>query len=148
MIVIWSVVRSSYLHNGISYTGKMTSLYWIRAQCLCCVAKFCWHILAIHPTFLPLLIENSPQPTILEYAPVIALANYAAWCHQRMTENTKWFRNTHSIDRQSARQISHKVAANWVISISFSPEAVHPCAKVMALFRHGYQWVNIGCMKI
>ena len=29
-----TVVRSSYLHNGISYTGKMTSLYWIRAQVL------------------------------------------------------------------------------------------------------------------
>ena len=27
-----TAVRSSYLHNGISYTGKMTSLYWIRAQ--------------------------------------------------------------------------------------------------------------------
>ena len=26
---IW---RPSYLHNGISYTGKMTSLYWIGAQ--------------------------------------------------------------------------------------------------------------------
>ena len=26
-----TVVRSSYLLNGISYTGKMTSLYWIRA---------------------------------------------------------------------------------------------------------------------
>ena len=26
------VVRSSYLDNGISYTGKMTSLYWTRAQ--------------------------------------------------------------------------------------------------------------------
>ena len=26
-----TVARSSYLHNGISYTGKMTSLYWIRA---------------------------------------------------------------------------------------------------------------------
>ena len=26
-----TVVRSSYLHNVISYTGKMTSLYWIRA---------------------------------------------------------------------------------------------------------------------
>ena len=25
-------IRSSYLHNGISYTGKTTSLYWIRAQ--------------------------------------------------------------------------------------------------------------------
>ena len=23
------VIRSSYLHNGISYRGKMTSLYWI-----------------------------------------------------------------------------------------------------------------------
>ena len=27
-----TIVRSSYLHNGISYTGKMTSLYWIRAK--------------------------------------------------------------------------------------------------------------------
>ena len=26
-----TVVRSSYLHNGISYSGKTTSLYWIRA---------------------------------------------------------------------------------------------------------------------
>ena len=24
-----TVVRSSYLHNGISYTGEMSSLYWI-----------------------------------------------------------------------------------------------------------------------
>ena len=30
-----TVVRSSYLHNGISYTGKMTYLYWIRAQERC-----------------------------------------------------------------------------------------------------------------
>ena len=27
-----AVVRSSYLHNGISYTGKMSSLYWISPQ--------------------------------------------------------------------------------------------------------------------
>ena len=26
-----TILRSSYLHNGISYTGKMTTLYWIRA---------------------------------------------------------------------------------------------------------------------
>ena len=25
------ILRPSYLHNGISYTGKMTYLYWIRA---------------------------------------------------------------------------------------------------------------------
>ena len=27
-----TILRPSYLYNGISYTGKMTSLYWIRAQ--------------------------------------------------------------------------------------------------------------------
>ena len=27
-----TILLSSYLHNGISYTGKMTSLYWIRTQ--------------------------------------------------------------------------------------------------------------------
>ena len=26
------ILRPSYLHNGISYTGKMTSLYWMGAQ--------------------------------------------------------------------------------------------------------------------
>ena len=29
-----TILRPSYLHNGISYTGKTTSLYWIRAQIL------------------------------------------------------------------------------------------------------------------
>ena len=27
-----TILRPSYLHNGISYTGKTTSLYWIRPQ--------------------------------------------------------------------------------------------------------------------
>ena len=27
-----TILRPSYLHNGISYTGKTTSSYWIRAQ--------------------------------------------------------------------------------------------------------------------
>ena len=27
-----TILRPSYLHNGFSYTGKTTSLYWIRAQ--------------------------------------------------------------------------------------------------------------------
>ena len=27
-----TILRQSYLHNGISYTGKTTSLYWIGAQ--------------------------------------------------------------------------------------------------------------------
>ena len=29
-----TILRSSYLHNGISYTGKMTSLYWIKLRVL------------------------------------------------------------------------------------------------------------------
>ena len=31
-----TVVRSSYLHNGVSYAGKMQSLYWIRALFFVC----------------------------------------------------------------------------------------------------------------
>ena len=42
-----TIVISSYLHNGISYTGKMTSLYWIRAQVfVCTVLSFSGTILA------------------------------------------------------------------------------------------------------
>ena len=32
-----TVVRSSYLNSGISYTGEMTSLYWIRALVSICL---------------------------------------------------------------------------------------------------------------
>ena len=35
-----TVVRSSYLHNGISYTGKMLSLYWISPQIVIIYANF------------------------------------------------------------------------------------------------------------
>ena len=38
-----TVVRSSYLHNGISYTGKMTSLYWIRALPLNGLLWYKWY---------------------------------------------------------------------------------------------------------
>ena len=30
-----TILRPSYLHKGMSYTGKMTSLYWIWALCAC-----------------------------------------------------------------------------------------------------------------
>ena len=43
-----TVVRSSYLHNGISYTGKMSSLYWIRAQMLPSVSQTSVIQLKIH----------------------------------------------------------------------------------------------------
>ena len=36
-----TVVRSSYLHNGISYTGKMASSFWISPKILCSGCTFC-----------------------------------------------------------------------------------------------------------
>ena len=44
-----TILRPSYLHNGISFTGKATSLYWIGAQDTCvlvkntCVCKWLTH---------------------------------------------------------------------------------------------------------
>ena len=38
-----TVVRSSYLHNGISYSGKMSSLYWISPL----VSVVSWNICVI-----------------------------------------------------------------------------------------------------
>ena len=46
-----TVVRSSYLHNGISYTGKMSSLYWISPQC--CYINRCSTIHAKFDLFYP-----------------------------------------------------------------------------------------------
>ena len=81
-----TVVRSSYLHSGISYTGKMTSLYWIRAQwipfikasdvevwCFLC----CQNGQAVEPTVKLLVIWDT---TML------------MWCHCNMTEVIWWLR--------------------------------------------------------
>ena len=65
------------------------------SMCLGNAAKFCWRILATHPIFLPQLAENSPQPTILQYITVFALANYVAWWSLRTIENTKRFIKKH-----------------------------------------------------
>ena len=46
-----TVVRSSYLYNGISYTGKMTSFYWIRAQLFLLCKLFKRWIFAIGSTY-------------------------------------------------------------------------------------------------
>ena len=48
-----TILRLSYLHNGISYTGKMTSLYWIRAQlCGDCPHFRAWCGWPLYITFL------------------------------------------------------------------------------------------------
>ena len=44
-----TVVRSSYVHNGISYTGKMASLYWFspKVSSLCAVSTMVTDVLAM-----------------------------------------------------------------------------------------------------
>ena len=44
---------------------------------------------------LCIFAEDSLQPTILQYTPVFVVANYAAWCPQRMIENAKWLSKKH-----------------------------------------------------
>ena len=47
-----TILRPSYLHNGIPYTGKTISLYWIRAQMsVSCQAVFCFRFFFIVSTF-------------------------------------------------------------------------------------------------
>ena len=43
-----TILRPSYLHNGISYTDKMTSLYWIRTQVLSGRKHTAWASYQIH----------------------------------------------------------------------------------------------------
>ena len=58
-----TILRPSYLHNGISYTGKTTSLYWIGA--------LMWRG---HPQFIQLILkcvgshtENPMVPRMVAY---------------------------------------------------------------------------------
>ena len=39
-----TILRPSYLHNGISYTGKMASLFWIRA-----LSSDRWPLMTVNP---------------------------------------------------------------------------------------------------
>ena len=70
-----TIVRSSYLHNGISYAGKMASLYWISTQIaiimemvralLCFIVVCNWLISSVCETILKNMgkgIMNSPSP--------------------------------------------------------------------------------------
>ena len=56
-----TIVRSSYLHNGISYTCKVTSLYWIRTQLPHCQ-------LGDVAMISNALLSNTPWDWYLEYS--------------------------------------------------------------------------------
>ena len=68
-----TIVRLSYLHNGISYTGKMTSLYWIRAL---------------------VVDDNTPLPTC---GPSSAHCYSAAHQRQDPGKGCYWMKNIHAV---------------------------------------------------
>ena len=76
-----TVVRSSYLHNGISYTGKMASLYWIRAQ-------DSWNNMVTLSSMLPsvkLKISNQKKKK--------KIANFQVALHVTYDTKSFWSRN-------------------------------------------------------
>ena len=81
-----TVVRSSYLHNGISYTGKMTSLYWIRAQ---------WDTNWNSNNFIQ---ENVFENVICE---MVAILFRGRWVKSQCSAKAlaKWGQMTHTIEK-------------------------------------------------
>ena len=69
-----TVVRSSHLHNGISYTGKMSSLYWIGAQDVIWINEW-WHIVYRCISVTSLRWNNTP----ISSCGVRWMNNYQLW---------------------------------------------------------------------
>ena len=67
-----TILRPSYLHNGISYTGKMASLYWIRALLLVNKSSYDggWklHLLLFHPVWF---LSQNLRGCVVIYFPVV-----------------------------------------------------------------------------
>ena len=84
-----TILRPSYLHNGISYTGKMISLYCIRAQALYSSLRLdsseqCNHmmIVTMHvKQFWRSLVRSTPGRA---HSPLWLTIRhlYQFWCHQ------------------------------------------------------------------
>ena len=93
------VLRSSYLHNGISYTGKMSSLYWIGALVFKCKVKWLaislrhhskqwlnnrnWSLCIYLPTKINIIFPNSERPVHLT-------ASLSVGNHPQQTDGHRW----------------------------------------------------------
>ena len=76
-----TVVRSSYLHNGISYTGKITSLYWIRAQ----NNKL--------NVFQIILLRQIIRNRKISNSEIYKLCSIEPWSNEIKRQRLKWFGN-------------------------------------------------------
>ena len=91
--------KSHCLHNGISYAGKMTSLYWIRALsashilvAVCSRAsvtnmfvRTIWHSLALGDFLSSVTQLNNSHEKMRKFISMHQnLPTYIAWCHRHI----------------------------------------------------------------
>ena len=73
-----TIVRSSYLHNGISYAGKMTSLYWIRALASLLICYTLYVFLQVKR--FSKAIRNTPHEDADGYVNDVGYVCRGDWC--------------------------------------------------------------------
>ena len=83
-----TILRPSYPHNRISYTGKIISLYWNRALVLIIDMNFCVHFVYIKRNILPTDIFKS-QPTN-QSSQSVYNCSYQIISHQATTGTPIW----------------------------------------------------------
>ena len=83
-----TILRPSYLHNGISYTCKTTSLYWIRAQLTTWTALFSFDLIILHGVIRRKLSPWWPVSTWM----CAARCNMLSWCELEIIEIAFFYR--------------------------------------------------------
>ena len=97
-----TILRPSYLHNGISYTGKTTSLYWIRALNLIthCGCVPVWpvsrrHLSSIDQLIGSITIRKCFLICVMHLGPLLhRLTEVGAWMSNYI-HDFLWDANTH-----------------------------------------------------
>ena len=83
-----SAIKSSYLHNGISYTGEMASLYWTNPRCPGGSSPTsCWSDRTQRQLFLT-------SCSMAEYNYLCTLQSFAA-CMSNYIQRVFWYVITH-----------------------------------------------------
>ena len=101
-----TILRPSYLHNGISYTGKTTSLYWLRA-------------LAPQPicTTLQGTADHATRPGVGVTKPIFSVPLFSQFCRMMKTVVTWMISSSYLAGVTAAELRRHLANMNIVESI-------------------------------
>ena len=110
-----TILRPSYLHNGISYTGKMTSLYWIRPL-FSMWLQMSWHLATADGTPS---IRQAGQNMALSYFVWLSMIPSAFWWPVIMIQNEP--RNPAGF-----RELGEWILMDWFLwAVMFSEASYH-----------------------